>query len=136
MADSIEGDITGQLINKEGTLGTRAHQAHITFQYVEQLRQLVDAHLADEAPDTGDAVIIGACPTRLAITLCIATHATELGDLEQAPPEADTLLAIEHRGTIFNHDQQGRQHHYRRSQNQEPDGSHDIEDALHQRTAP
>src|SRR5690348_18382268 len=38
---------------------TRSNQAHVSFEYVEELRKLVQAELPQEAPDSGHAGIVG-----------------------------------------------------------------------------
>ena len=77
--DSVE------LLHELRPLRPRADEAHVAAQHVEDLRQLVDAHLADEAADARDAIVVGRRPARASVLLGVDAHAAELEHAEHRP---------------------------------------------------
>ena len=130
MAQGVEGDFLRQLFDEVGALGTRADQAHVTAQHVEQLRQFINAQAADDVPDTGDTLVVGAGPTRCAIFLGIGAHAAELGDTKAAAVLAHAVLPVEHRAAAFELDAGGGQQHDRHRHQQQQGGTDNVEDPL------
>ena len=80
--------------------------AHVALQHVEQLRQFINRSAADEAADPGDPVIIAAGGTGAGMVAGFAAHRTELVDREEAVAAPGARLDEEHRGAVFQHDQQ------------------------------
>ncbi len=79
-------------------LRTRADDAHLAAQDVDQLRQLVEAEPAQEAPDPGDARVVGELEHRVAQViepdhvreafLGVGDHRAELVHLERVARRA------------------------------------------------
>ena len=97
------------------------------------MRQLIDAHAADQASDPGHAIVGGLGPARAAILLRIAAHAAELDHLEALAVQAHTFLAIEDRPTAVDRDGQHGQQHHRQADHEQGCAANDIEDALDRR---
>lgn len=104
----LEGNAGG--LGRRG-VGARADHRHAAGEHVEQLRQLVDAGLADEATDPGDAVVVagglafgvGVGPFRV--------HRAELEDPDQPVVVAVAFLPEQHRPLGVEPDRQGHQGH-------------------------
>ena len=94
VAYGVEGDIARQLIDEIRALGAWADQAHVAGQHTVQLRQLVNADLADQPADTGHAIIVGGRPAGLAIAFRVLAHTAKLDDIEQAAVETYPLLPV------------------------------------------
>ena len=78
-------------------MGARAHQRQLAAHHVEELRQLVQAGLADEAADAGDArIALGHELGRIGVGL-VDEHRAELEHVDQLVVEAVALLAEQHR---------------------------------------
>ena len=80
-------------------MGARTHHAHLAAQYVEQLRQFVDAGRADDAADTRDPVVVATGRAPALQVARLDAHAAKLVHQEQAVAVADALLAEEDRAT-------------------------------------
>src|SRR5437764_12708075 len=70
----VERNLLRQLLDEERAFRTRPDEAHVAADDVPQLRQLVEAGLADEAADAGDAVVAVAGPDRRAALLGVLAH--------------------------------------------------------------
>ena len=70
------------------------HQAHVTFEHVEELRQLIQAGGAQEAPKAGEALLVG---QQVTIGIAQVAHGAELVESEQLAVQAGALLAEDHR---------------------------------------
>src|SRR6185437_5822837 len=90
-------DALGELAHELRPLRTRADEAHLPPQHVEDLRQLIDAGLAHEGAHPRDARIALRRPLRLSVLLRIDAHAAELQQLEFPPEQAYPALAVEDR---------------------------------------
>src|SRR5690606_1158379 len=95
MAQLVVADLLRQLGDELRPLRARTDQAHVAAQHVPQLRQLVDAGLADEAAHARDACVLLAGPDRHAVLLRVRAHAAELDQAERAAAFADALLAVQ-----------------------------------------
>src|SRR6185437_7597816 len=104
---------------------------HLAAHDVDELRQFVDRPGADEAPDTGEAWIIGArlCHSPAAFG---DGHRAELPDEEGLSVEAAPLLPVEDRPRAVELDEQGYQQEERRQQEQAEQGAGKVEEALEQ----
>src|SRR5690606_31243447 len=78
----IERNFLGQLVDEEGTLRPRADHAHVALEHAIELRQFIDAGLADKAAYARYPLIVAHGPARLAVTLRVTAHAAELDDIE------------------------------------------------------
>src|SRR3954449_11628347 len=98
-------DFLDQVVEDSGALGLRADEAHVSTQHIEELRKLVDAHLADEGSYTGDTRIIRRSPVEHSILFGIDPHAAELDHVEAAAVQTIALLRVEDRPAILQKDQ-------------------------------
>ena len=118
VAQVIEPDFLPELIDEGRALWTRPDEAHVTVQNVDQLRQLVDAQLAQDTTDPGHACVLCRCPARDAVLLRVNAHRAELQAAEYAPAAADPLLCEEHRRAAFDEYGQDRDDKNRQRQQQ------------------
>jgi hypothetical protein len=92
----------------------RADDGHRALQDIEELRQLVDAHVANETANPGHTwVALARLFQRTRIGL-FNVHRAEFPDLEDRSVEAGTFLAKEDRAAAFEFDRQGYAQHDRR----------------------
>ena len=102
-------------------------------EHVEELRQLVEAGLADEAADAGDArIALGHELGRIGVGL-VDVHRAELEDLDQLVVEAVALLAEQHRALAVELDRQRHQRHHRGEAEQRERGDGLVEQPLERR---
>ena len=109
------------LVEPVGGLGlqgvrARADEREVAFERdVDELRQLVEAGLADEAADAGDARVVARRElARRCDPSWFDVHRAELEDLDQLVVEAVALLAEEHRaGAVEPDGERDREHHRR-----------------------
>src|SRR3546814_888155 len=85
------------------------NQTHFTLEYVNKLRQLVDAVLADNTPYPRDSRVVFA--GELGTVVCTATHAAQLVHLEWLVAPTHTLLHKQRRPRAFKLDTQGGKQH-------------------------
>src|SRR3954454_21887134 len=88
MTFRVERNLPGEFFNKTRAFRPGPDQAHLSAQHVQQLRQLIDAELADQRSPSGHTGIPLRGPLRRAILFGISTHAAELDDKEWPPVEA------------------------------------------------
>src|SRR5580692_687877 len=137
--DAVAGEIAVNRLVEQPALQlalhgvrTRPHQRQIALEYdVEELRQLVEAGLADEAPNAGDAaVVLGHDLGGERIGLIVVERA-ELEDVDALVVEAEPLLAEQHRARAVEFDGKRDQRHHRGGE-QQHDGADDmVEQPLH-----
>ncbi len=113
-------------------LRPRADEAHVAADHRHELRQFVQAGLADELADARAAIVVLARPHRHAILLRVHPHAAELGEGEVAPALAHPRLAVEDRSARFHPDRQCDQQHQRPRDQQQRQRRGEIEEALAQ----
>src|SRR5690606_34317111 len=77
-----ERDGVRQVLEQLRTLRPRADQAHRAAQDVEQLRELVEPRLAEEAADPGDARVVLLGQDRAGVLLGVRLHGPELVHVE------------------------------------------------------
>ena len=73
-AFTVIRDLLLKVFYKKISLRPRAYKAHFAFEYIPELRDLIDADLADDAPDPGDALIVVLGPYRTAELFSIGNH--------------------------------------------------------------
>src|SRR3569623_3760359 len=71
-----------QILHELRAFGARADEAHFALQHRPALRQLVEANLADESPDSRDAGIVLFGPHRLPADFGILAHRPQLDAVE------------------------------------------------------
>ena len=62
------------LVDEEATLRTIPHEAHLPFQHVPELGELIEMMTADESTDAGAAVIFILAELRMIVFLGIRSH--------------------------------------------------------------
>ena len=77
--------------------GTRAHEAHVAGEHVDQLRQLVELERPQELADLGDPRI-GAEGDQSAALGSVLDHGTEFEDAKGTEVATDPFLAEEDQG--------------------------------------
>ena len=132
MADAVIADLLVELINELRPFRARSDEAHVAAQYIEQLRQFIQAHHADECPYPRGTVIILLRPAGDPILLGINAHATEFDQLESLPALTHARLPIEDRPTRFKPDAGRSEQHGWPRQQQQSRGRHEIEEPLAQ----
>src|SRR5271156_1105572 len=118
-----------ELPAEKGALRTRPDQTHFTAEDVENLRQFVEARLADEAADFGDATVIARSPG-WTIRFGILVHRAELQDFEGLTSQAGALLAEQNRRTRLKPDRRSYQSHDRKRHDQRDKRDDDIHGTL------
>ena len=101
-----------------GAFRARSDQAHFAPQDAEELRQLVDARLADKGSDTGDSRIVFGGPPGHSVVFRVVAHAAELQAGEDASAETDPRLAIDDGPGTVEPDRNHREQHDRRENGQ------------------
>src|SRR5579862_5097461 len=91
-------------IDKFFNLGSHAHQLHLTFQNVHELRQLIQFVLAQETADSRDARV----PMRSQQTAlpAIRAHAPEFEEAKLPQAFSNAPLRIQNRAAILELDRQ------------------------------
>lgn len=98
---------------------SRAHQAHLAPQHVDELRQLIQAGPAEEAPDPGDPRIVPPLVRpRTEFDPAAPDHGAELQHRKDPSPFADPRLAEQDRSGRIEFDRH-RDHRKERSAHQE-----------------
>ena len=127
-------------------LRSRADDAHLTLQYVHELRQLVEAESSQHPPHVGDARIAFELEDRLRELvepdqllqhlIGAVAHGAELVDLERDPAEAGTRLDEQQRPTAVELDRERDDREQRRADDQREGRGDHVEDALDQDRRP
>ena len=137
--DAMAGEIAVHclVINLRLGLGVdrvraRADQRQVALDgHVDELRQLVEARLADETADTGDArVVLGDELARGGVGL-VGVHRAELVDLDQVVVEAVALLLEEHRPAAVELDENRDHRHHRRQADEQQAADDPVEQPFH-----
>src|SRR5689334_18392241 len=103
MALFVIGNLFSQLRDEVRPLGTRTDEVHLAFQDVPELRDLVDANLADDAADAGRAVVAFRGPHRTFL-LGVHAHRAKLSQDKRPAVSADALLLVKDWSTRFEFD--------------------------------
>ena len=131
MPGGVAGVELAELGDEVGPLGSRADQAHVTAQDVEQLRQLVQRGPAQDAPDRAQPVVVGDVPVGLRLGLVERPQGAELHQLEGHAVAADAFLAEDDALSGFPSDGEGDQGQQRREQHERAGREHDVDQPLH-----
>ena len=86
-----------ELLDEERTLGAWAHNRHVAFQHVPELRPLVEVALTQPQPDARRARVVLIGPDRSGVRFRIDRHRAELVNHELLAVEAHPLLLIKDR---------------------------------------
>ena len=90
MLHHIQRHILLESLHIVGDLRPRAHQAHVPFEHVEELRQLVQGQLAHERPEPGLTPVVVRAPA--GVLPAVHMHGPELVHIEPFFPQPYTLL--------------------------------------------
>src|SRR4051812_35256615 len=88
-------DLPRKLLYEMGPLGTRTDEVHLASQDIQELRDLVDAQLAEDLADARNAFVVRHGPDRIAVLLGVGAHRAELDHIKRPPVLADPLLFVE-----------------------------------------
>jgi hypothetical protein len=131
---------------------TRANEAHVAAQHVQQLRNLVQAPRAQEAPHARDAVVdheLVELPVLVGLRLAgdeaadevavhravgVRAHRAELQDGERSHAAAESALTEQHRSGRAQPHREGGHRDERDERAQRQPGHGDVEDAVRQRS--
>ena len=93
LPDAVSLVVTLKEVIMLGQIGPRPDQAHFSLNYIDELRQLIDAEMADKATKTKNSCIALGCLYRfIALTLHSMSHGAKLPDDELPPCQAYPLL--------------------------------------------
>src|SRR4051812_43318111 len=84
-----------QQINEEWALGPRADEAHVAVQHVDELRQFIQAQLAQYSSYASDSRINILSPDRTTLRFGIDKHGTEFTDFEEFSIQTNAGLPIQ-----------------------------------------
>lgn len=115
MTVHVEGDLPLELIDEGALLRSRPYQTHVPFEDVEELRQLVNAQLANHLAHPGDAhvTILSELCTGL---LRILAHAAELVNAKILVALPHPVLQEHHRARALQLDEDRRHQHQGREE--------------------
>lgn len=95
--DHVTGDLFFKLLYEKWALRPGADEAHLAFQHVKQLGQLVHTRFADEFADRSDAWVVGCRPRFFLIGSFLNCHRAEFIHHKWFAVEADALLLKDER---------------------------------------
>src|SRR5690606_26921911 len=107
-------------------------KTHLALPDIENLRQLVDARIANEATDPSYAAIVLLCPFRLAILFRVGPHAAKFMYPKHLATVSNALLAVDQRRLqpFLQLDGYGGQQHERPRHQQQYGAGYNIEKTL------
>src|SRR5262245_4736187 len=110
--EHVERDSLLKLADEDRAFRARPDQAHVTAQDVDELRELVEPRLAQEASQARDAGVADLGPDGSGLALGVDVHRAQLEEHEHAAVLAHALLPEEHgpRGIELAEDGKDRQH--------------------------
>src|SRR5438874_6533413 len=97
MAEPVERELLGELLDVMRLLRPRSHDREISRQHIPGLRQFIDVGAAQPPAEPGHAGIVDRGPLA---GLETGPHRPELGDGEGAAAPADARLAEEQRPAV------------------------------------
>src|ERR1051326_4310547 len=100
MALFVIGDLFRQLRNEMRPLGSRADEIHLALEDVPELRNLVDANLANDAAHARRAIVAFRRPDR-SFLLGVDAHRAKLRQDKRAAVLADAFLFVKDWTTRF-----------------------------------
>ena len=90
MLDHIKGDLFAEFVYEVGQFGSGTNKAHVTFEYIKELGELVQRIFADESSERSFAVVFIGGPTG-GLTV-IYSHGTEFIHAERLVVAAYAFL--------------------------------------------
>lgn len=107
MAIGVFGVFFFELFDEVRPFWSRANEAHVAVEDIENLRQFVEPGGADEFADFGNARIVFGCQLGTGIFFSIDAHGTEFINLIFLAEAADADLAVEDGTAVAEFDGQG-----------------------------
>ena len=92
VAAHLLGCVPREVVHQERT---RAYEAHVSSQHVDQLGELVEAGAPQEATDGGQPRLVG---EQVAVGVALVDHGAELQHAERTTTAPRSLLTEQHRG--------------------------------------
>lgn len=129
MTIHIERDLPLELIDKSALLRSWPNQAHVPFEDVEELRQLVDAQLADHLAHPSDAHIAILSELRTVLFRVLA-HAAKLVDAKILVALTHPVLQKHHGTRALQLDKNGRHQHQGREERDGDQRGQDVHSTL------
>lgn len=99
------------------TLGARPHDGHVAFEYVKELRRLVEAYCPDDPACFRDAMVAGRGGL-ISLFLRVHDHAAEFEDVKLPAISGHTALPIKDRAAVLKLDTHSRYEHKGREEHQ------------------
>ncbi len=97
VAGIVVRDLILEPLNQFRAFGTGSDQAHVAFEYVPELRELIDVIFPHESPNLEAPGIILRAPDRARGGLGVDAHASDLENLKCASAAAGATLLVENR---------------------------------------
>lgn len=130
MAIGVFGVFLFELFDEVRPFGSRADEAHVAVEDVEDLRQFVQAGGTDEFADFGNAWVVFRRQLRTGIFFRIDAHGTEFIDFILFTEAADADLAVENGTAIAELDGQGNGDGERQGANRRKTSYNDVDGTL------
>ena len=113
-----------------GALGAGSYDGHVAFQYVQELREFIEADSADEAADGCDAgIVLTGGESRYAVFFGIHAHTAEFVDREYLPVFGEAVLLVKG-GAAVSFDKEADDEHGDGKDDEGCKGEDDVDDAL------
>src|ERR1700752_951442 len=103
----VKRNLLGELSHEVWPFRSRSDEAHLTFQDVPELRNLIDPDLANDAADARRTSVAFTGPNR-SRCFSVNPHRAKLGQYKRAPVPADSFLLVKDRTFRLELDQNGR----------------------------
>ena len=131
MALQVAGNLFGKALHQEDRHRPGADQAHVAFEDVEELGQLIETEPAQHPANRGAAVIVRPGDHRTGLGFGVGNHGPELIDGEPVVVQPDPRLAEEHRPAGGGQLDQDRDHeHHGGGDDQDGRAHEDIDGAF------
>ncbi len=132
--EHVAGVITIKLgqepLDKEGTLGTRANDAHIASEHIQKLGEFIEIRGAQERADCSATRILLAGPTRVSLFAAAYMHGPEFVHAEDSSVQAHAVLSKEDWAAAGQLNGQSDEQGQRESEQQNENGQGHVEYAL------
>ncbi len=104
MSLAVERDLFDETLDELRPLWTRADEAHVAFDHVPQLRELVQARGAEPPANPGEPLTVGKNTSTLIVSV---GHRSELDERERDVAQPGPALPEQHRRAERGPDQRG-----------------------------
>src|ERR1700693_1274552 len=97
VAQAVERDFPAKPLDEFRALGPRPGEGHVPLDYIQELRDFVQARIAKEAAHARDTRIVVPRPGGAGVGFRIRAHGPEFIAVENSAELADALLPVNHR---------------------------------------